>query len=292
MASSATVLAAGGGEGEHVAHAAHDHLPAHAEEIVRIFGLPITNSMLMLWIVVGIVVFIARAATKKMEMIPQGFQNGVEWVVESLYNFLEEILGSDLVKKTFWFFGGIFLIILITNWAGLFPGVGTIGLALTGENVDPHDRFRPFLRGGNADLNMTLAMSLTFAVLWFYWAIKENGVKGFFAHIFAPKGKFGGAMFIAMVVIFGMVGLIEVASILLRPVALSFRLYGNVYAGETMLESMIAMPHWSVSWLVPLPFYFLELLVGLIQALVFTLLTAVFLRLICEHDHDHDEAHH
>jgi len=134
---------------------------------------------------------------------------------------------------------------------------------------------------------MTLAMAVTFAILWFYWAITENGLKGFFAHIFAPKGKFSGIMKLGMIVIFGMVGLIEVASILLRPVALSFRLFGNIFAGENLLEGMMNMaPAW-ISWATPLPFYFLELLVGLIQALVFMLLTAVFLKLICEHDEDH-----
>jgi len=147
------------------------------------------------------------------------------------------------------------------------------------------------MRGGNADLNMTLAMSLTFAILWFYWAIAENGLKGFLAHIFAPKGKFHGLMLVGMIVIFGLVGLIEVASILLRPVALSFRLYGNVFAGENLLEGMMNMaPAW-IAWATPLPFYFLELLVGVVQALVFTLLTSVFLKLICDHG-DHGEEHH
>lgn len=249
--------------------------------------------MLMMWIVVGLIVLVAQAATKNLKLIPSGLQNFVEWIVESLYTFLEGILGKDLVKKTFWFFGGIFILILITNWAGLVPGVGTIGWQLTGEDVQAHDKWRPFLRGGNADLNMTAAMSLVFAVLWFYWAIRENTLKGFVAHIFAPKGKFKGVMLAMMVFVFFMVGLLELVSIAFRPVALSFRLYGNVFAGETMLESMMLLVPSYLAWLPPLPFYFLELLVGLIQALVFMLLTSVFLKLICEHhDEDgHDEAH-
>ena len=181
----APALAAAGG---------HDHLPAHAEEIFKLGPFVVSNSMLMVWIVAAFIILVAQAATKKLSLIPSGLQNFVEWLVESLYNFLEGILGKHLVKRTFWFFGTIFVLILFTNWFGLIPGVGTLGWELTGPGVDPHDKFRPWLRGGNADLNMTAAMSFTFALLWFYWAITENGIKGFLAHIFAPKGKFSGIM--------------------------------------------------------------------------------------------------
>lgn len=252
----------------------------------------VTNSMLMVWIVAAFIIIMAQLATRKMTTVPSGLQNVVEWLVESLYTFLEGILGKHLVKRTFWFFGSIFILILFTNWFGLIPGVGTVGWALTGPGVDPHDTFRPFLRGGNADLNMTAAMAFTFAALWFYWAVTENGLKGFLAHIFAPKGKFSGIMSLMMLVVFGFVGILEVVSILFRPVALSFRLYGNIFAGENILENMMLMGGKYLAWLPPLPFYFLELLVGLIQALVFMLLTAVFLKLICDHgDHDEESEH-
>ncbi len=278
------------------AEGGHDHLPMHAEEIVSIGPFVVTNSMIMVWIVAAFVIIIAQLATRNMKLIPSGLQNTVEWLVESLYKFLEGILGPALVKKTFWFFGTIFILVLFINWFGLIPGVGTVGLKLSGSGVEPHDTFRPFLRGGNADLNMTIAMSVTFAILWFYWAIRENTLKGFFAHIFAPKGKFVGIILVPMILVFGFVGILEVISILFRPVALSFRLYGNVYAGENILENMMLLfgtgniGEW-FGWLPVLPFYFLELLVGLIQALVFMLLTSVFLKLICEHS-DHEEHHH
>lgn len=271
----------------------HDHLPSYAEEILRIGSFVITNSMVMVWIVAAFIIIVAQLATKKMSTVPSGLQNFVEWLVESLYDFLEGILGKHLVKRTFWFFGTIFILILFTNWFGLIPGVGTVGWKLTGSGVDPHDTFRPFLRGGNADLNMTAAMAFTFALLWFFWAITENGLKGFLAHIFAPKGKFSGIMSLMMLGVFGFVGILEVISILFRPVALSFRLYGNIFAGENILENMMFMGGKWLAWLPPLPFYFLELLVGLIQALVFMLLTAVFLKLICDHgDHDEKEGEH
>jgi len=272
---------------------AHDHLPAHAEQIFSLGPFVITNSMLMVWLVAGFLILIAQLATRKLTLIPAGLQNFVEWIVESLYNFLEGILGTHLVKRTFWFFGTIFVLILFTNWFGLIPGVGTVGWQLSGSGVDPHDTFRPFLRGGNADLNMTAAMAFTFALLWFYWAITENGLKGFFAHIFAPKGKFGGLMAVLMLVVFAFVGVLEVVSILFRPVALTFRLFGNIFAGENILENMMLVVgnNKYLAWLPPIPFYFLELLVGLIQALVFMLLTSVFLKLICDHGDHHDEDH-
>jgi F-type H+-transporting ATPase subunit a len=256
----------------------HHALPLHAD---KLFGdLPITNSMLMVWVAAILVIIFAKAATRQMTLIPTGLQNLAEWLVESLYDFLEGILGAHLVKRTFWFFGGVFILILFTNWIGLIPGVGTIKY---------HDL--ALLRGGNADLNMTAALALIFTILWFYWALSENGLVGFLKHIFAPKGEFKGLMKLFMVLIFFVVGVIEVFSILLRPVALSFRLFGNVYAGENMLETMMTLVPKQIAFLPALPFYFLELLVGLIQALVFMLLTSVFLKLICDHGEDHKEAH-
>lgn len=257
---------------------AHEALPLHAQRIFE--NLPITNSMVMSWVAALLVILFSLVATRRMEMVPNGIQNFAEWLVESLYDFLEGILGAHLVKRTFWFFGGVFILILCSNWIGLVPGVGTIRY---GDSA--------FLRGGNADLNMTAALAIVATVLWFYWAITENGVGGVLKHTFAPKGEFKGIMKLLMIVIFFMVGIIEVFSILLRPVALSFRLFGNVYAGENMLETMMGMVPKTIAFLPAMPFYFLELLVGLIQALVFMLLTAVFLQLICDHGDEHKKAH-
>lgn len=272
----------------------HDHLPASAELLFELGPFQFTNSTLMMLIVAAVLIIVAQLATRNISLIPTKLQNFVEWLVESLVNFLGGVLGDKLARRTFWFFGTLFIMILISNWMGLFPGVGTIGFynTLPDGSPVPGDSFTPFLRGANADLNMTAAMAVAFAILWFYWAFTETSVKEFFAHIFAPKGKFQGVMMAAMILIFLFVGIIEVASIAFRPVALMFRLYGNVYAGENMLESIMNLvPVMGLKWLAALPFYFLELLVGLIQALVFTLLCAVFLRLICEHEHGDDHAH-
>jgi F-type H+-transporting ATPase subunit a len=270
---------------------AHEALPLNAQRLHE--WLPISNSMIMVWAAVGLIVLFCQLGTRNLTMIPSGFQNLTEWIVESLYDFLEGLMGTHLVKRTFWFFGAIFFFILVTNWMGLIPGVGTVGW----HTIDAHghEGFIALLRGANADLNMTSAMAVAFAVLWFYWALTENGVKGFIAHIFAPKGKFGGVMLAMMIPVFLFVGVLEVISIMIRPVALSFRLYGNIYGGEQTLEALMALiPHSLqnyVSFMPALPFYFMELLVGFVQALVFTLLCAIFLKLICDHGDEH-EAHH
>jgi len=253
----------------------------------------VSNSMVVTWIVaLGLIVF-ARVAMKHAKDVPGGAQNFWEWMVESLYNFLGDIIGPDLVKKTFWFFATIFIFILFANWAGLVPGVGTIGWGEPGADGKLHHISTPLLRGVNADLNMTLAMSMIFFALWFVWALQANGPGGFILHLFGPKGDTTGFMKILMIGIFIIVGVLEVVTILFRPVTLSFRLYGNIFAGENMLEAMAAMIP-ALSWLIPIPFIFLELLVGFVQALVFMLLTAVFTLLICSHEegHAHEKAHH
>jgi len=250
-------------------------------ELVHIGKFAITNSMLVTWVVAAAIIILAQLATRRIQPIPSGLQNFWEWLVESLHNFLEGIIGRELVRKTFWFFATIFIFILFVNWFGLIPGVGTIGWG----HYDPNGVFhidRPLLRGGNADLNMTTAMAAIFFVLWLVWALQAQGVGGFLQHLFGPKGETSGILKILMALIFFMVGWLEVVSILFRPVSLSFRLFGNIYAGESILEAMSTMNRW-LSWLLPIPFYFLELLVGVVQALVFMLLTAVFRLLIAQH---------
>src|SRR5437867_5814237 len=135
-------------------------LPQKAVEIARPFGFPITNSMVVSWIVaVGLIIF-ARLATRDMKRVPGGAQNLLEWLVGGLYDFLEHIIGSHLIKRTFWFFATVFIFILTANWVGLIPGVGTIGWGHQTADVFVVDR--PLLRGANADLNLTLAMALVF----------------------------------------------------------------------------------------------------------------------------------
>jgi F-type H+-transporting ATPase subunit a len=264
-------------------------LSAKAVEIARPFGFPITNSMLVSWVVAIGLIVLSQAATRDMKQIPVGLQNFVEWVIEGLYKFMEGIIGPHLAKRTFWFFATIFIFVLSANWVGLIPGVGSIGWG----NSTPHGFAidQPLFRGANADVNMTLAMALVFFAMWIVWSLREIGPMGFLKELFAPKGDTTGPLKVLMVVVFFAAGCLEVVSILFRPISLSFRLYGNIFAGENLLEAMSKLVP-GFGWLVPIPFYFLELLMGLVQALVFTLLTAVFTMLMCQHEGEGSAAAH
>jgi F-type H+-transporting ATPase subunit a len=286
---SSALLASSAGAAEAAGEAAEHGVSIKPQILVQVGGFGITNSMLVTWIVaIGIIIF-AQLAMRQIRPIPTGTQNFWEWLVEGLYNFLEGIIGRELIRKTFWFFGTIFIFILFVNLTGLIPGIGTVGWG----HYDPSGNFRvdrPLLRGGNADLNMTTAMAAIFFVLWFVWAIQANGVGGFLKHLFGPKGESSGIIKVLMIVIFFAVGWLEVISILARPIAFSFRLFGNIYAGESILEVMSTIVPW-LSPILPIPFYFLEVLVGFVQALVFMLLTAVFTMLIAEHQEGPEHAH-
>jgi F-type H+-transporting ATPase subunit a len=262
-------------------------LSQKAIDVAHLFGMPITNSMVVTWIVaIGLIAF-AQLATRRMTQVPAGAQNFLEWLIESLYSLLESIIGAHLVKRTFWFFATIFIFILAANWISLVPGVGTIGWGTHTAHGFVVDQ--PLLRGANADLNLTLAMSLVFFACWTVWALQEAGIRGIAHELFAPKGDTTGGLRVLMIVVFFAAGCLEIISIMFRPVSLSFRLYGNVFAGENMLETMAVMVP-GFGWLLPIPFYFMELLVGLVQALVFMLLTAVFTLLICQQHDDHGAA--
>jgi F-type H+-transporting ATPase subunit a len=279
--------------GEPVQHEAEHKIPKRAEKPTDKF--PITNSMIVTWVVAALIIRGARRATRQMQRVPDGRQNFWEWIVESLQGFLEGVLGRELASKTFWFFATIFLLILTVNWFGLLPGFGTIGWGH--QTPEGFVVTNPLLRGGNADLNMTGAMAVIFMLCWVYWSLKFAGLKGSFLHIFGPKGDVTGVIRYMMIVVFFLVGFLELVSIAFRPVSLSFRLYGNIFAGENLLEAMgkvVEHPAWaraSFRVLLPVPFYFMELLVGFLQAMVFMLLTAVFTALQCAHEEgEHGEA--
>ncbi len=255
----------------------------------------LTNSIFVALIVVAIVLFFARRATKNVKLVPDGPQNSFEAIVEILYDTVEEIVGPKMVVKIFPLLASLFLFILTANWFGLLPGVGSIGFGEKTGFLTLSSIREPLLRPATADLNMTLAMAAVFMVLWLYWSIQEMGVGGFLKHMFGVKGGLHGFMAIALAPIFFGVGLIEVVSIAFRPVSLSLRLFGNVFAGETLLATMLSLgdtlglPTFVarlMSIIIPIPFYFLELLVGLLQAMVFTLLCAVYVALSTSHDEE------
>lgn len=257
----------------------HEAVSKVAQKLIESDWFVLTNSMLVSWIVTIAIILFFRLAMKKNELKPGKLQNFAEFILESIYNLFEGILGPKLNKKTFWFFSSLFVFIVVSNWSGLLPFTGNF------TSVDTASQKVGLWRPGTADMNLTFAMAIIFMVLWLVWSIQEIGVVGFFKHIFAPKGKTSGAMAILMIVIFFAVGIIEVISISFRPISLSFRLFGNIYGGENVMHAM-ALPG------VAIPFYFMEIMVGLIQGLVFALLSAVFLALMCSHDEEHGDEHH
>jgi F-type H+-transporting ATPase subunit a len=161
-------------------------LSQKAVEIGSLFGLPITNSMVVTWIVSLFLIILAQASLRSMALVPDGAQNFFEWLVESLYDFLKGVLGEHLVNRTFWFFAPVFIFILSANWIGLIPRVGTVGWGHQTSHGFVIDQ--PLFRGANADVNMTLAMALVFFACWIIWALQEQGPIGFLKELFAPKG--------------------------------------------------------------------------------------------------------
>jgi F-type H+-transporting ATPase subunit a len=246
-----------------------------------------TDSFVFTVIITVLIIWACRWATRKMEVVPSGPQNLFETLVEALYNTFAGIVGRHMIPKVFPLLATLFIFILASNWFGLVPGVGTIGFGKPGAGLLALSEVdAPLLRPANADLNMTLGMALFFMGWWVVWTIQEVGVVGFLEHNFAPKGGLTGLLRLALLPLFLFVGVIEMVSIAIRPVSLSMRLFGNMYAGETLLHTMTsigsALPiplNYLASVIFPLPFYFLELLVGALQAFVFAMLCAVYIKL-------------
>jgi F-type H+-transporting ATPase subunit a len=257
-----------------------------------------TNSMLVTIIVTILVLIWARRSTAQMQLVPSRVQNLFEAVVETLYITFEGVVGKHMIPRVFPLIATQFIFILAANWFGLVPGVGSIGFGVPGTlPFSLNEITGPVLRPANADLNMTLGMAIFFMGWWLFWTFQEVGLIGFLKENFAPKGGLKGALLVALFPLFMFVGVIEMISIAIRPVSLSFRLFGNMYAGETLLHTMstlgASLPfpiNLLCSILFPLPFYFLELLVGLLQAFVFSMLCAVYIKLSTAHE-EGAEAH-
>ncbi|MCF7788019.1 MAG: F0F1 ATP synthase subunit A [Prosthecobacter sp.] len=260
----------------------------------------VTNSVLVALVVMGIVLWFSRKATKNMTLVPHKAQNFLEFIVEFLYNQVVGIVGEKQARLAFPLLGTLFIYILISNWFGLLPGVGTIGWGKGTGFLSIDAAHDPLLRPPTADLNATVGIAVSSFLVWLFLTIKEIGVWGFIVHTFGPKGGLKGVMGMVVAVVFLFVGVIEVVSIVIRPVTLSIRLYGNIFAGENVIHAMSDMMNGTGaigsflgSIILPLPFYFMELLVGLLQAIVFTLLCSVYIQLSTTHDdHGHEEEHH
>lgn len=248
-------------------------------------AIPITNSMVTSWVVSFFIIIGVRSMVGTPKLIPTAGQAFVENIFNGLKEIMQPIVGDKMIGKVFPLLIALFTFILIHNWSGLLPGVGAFGF------YDEEGHLKYWMRPGNADLNMTIALAIVAAVFaWGYFVLRYAGIKVLLFDLFGNKAnpdEVPKVIYFLLFPIFIGVGLIEVVSILFRPVSLSFRLFGNVFGGENLLTNMTNL----AGYLVPVPFYFLELLIGLVQALVFTLLTAVYIGLICNHEGGEEHAH-
>lgn len=232
------------------------------------WGVP--NSVLTTWLVmlllfVGVFIFRRR----KLRQVPRGLQNFIEAVLEFLLNGMKNIVGLNKAYRFFPVVATIFLFIILSNWFGLFPGVGSIGFY--GEH-DGKEVFIPFLRSANSDLNTTLALGLFAVVTVHVFAVITIGFKKHASKYLMNPLKHN---------IMSAVGILELFGEVSRIISFSFRLFGNIFAGEVLLVVITGL----VAFGAPVPFYFLELFVGFVQALVFAMLTLVFLTLATEEQH-------
>lgn len=276
----------------------------------------LTNSMITTLVVDIIIILMAILATARMKLIPSGWQNVMEMVIEALYGLSESIAGR-YARRFFPWVATIFLFVLISNWSGLIPGVGSIGYEHHGatpsieagehalavdrqlamadgslvlvepaagvaqeEAEEEHATFVPLFRAPSADLNMTFALALVVMVMVQVWGVRELG-GNYFRKFYNVSGQG------AMRWINAFVGLLELISEFSRILAFGFRLFGNIFAGEIVLATMAFL----IAFLLPIPFYVLEIFVGFVQALVFMMLALVFFTMATI-SHGHDEHEH
>ncbi len=280
----------------------------------------LTNSVLTTIIVDIIILLVAFLATARMQLIPSGIQNALEGLVEYLFGLAESIAGKN-VMRFFPISATIFMLVLVSNYTGLIPFVGSLGfchpegeagaehairlgnqLAMAdgnlillapaaegeaaaevdhGNTCEHGQKLVPLFRAPSADLNMTLALGLTTMVLVQYFGVSNLGA-GYFKKFWNTSGT----GFMKGINIF--VGILEAISEVARIISFTFRLFGNIFAGEVVLATMAFL----CAYLIPLPFYFLEVLVGAVQALVFMMLSLVFFSMaVVSHGEHHEEGH-
>lgn len=268
------------------------HVSLVAETLFQLWWLPVTNSLLTTWLVIAAVAVFAIIFRLRIRQNPRGIQNIVEMVVEGFHGLVESVTNNfQQARKFFPIIFTIFLFVLLNNWAGLLPGVGSIGffeetahaeVALTevaaghGESVavaeaaHAESAFTPLFRAGTADLSFTLSLAIVAVLLVQIVGISALGGWSYFGRFLNFKSP-----------IHFFVGILEIVSEFSKIISFSFRLFGNVFAGEVLLVVMISL----VPFVVPIPFYGLEIFVGAIQALVFAVLTLVFFKMATTEAH-------
>lgn len=258
------------------------HISLAAERLGSLGGLPISNSLLTTWLVMLLLIVLAWTVTRQMQLIPGSAQSLAELLIGGLYDFFASVTGKH-IKTFFPLLASIFIFVITANWVGLLPGVGTVGFFKEVEPVlhqekevitetaketkETENEFVPLFRGATADLNTTLAIAIIAVVAIQYYGFKTVG-----KHYTTRFFNFSSPIFFA-------VGILEIVSELSKIISFAFRLFGNIFAGEVLLAVMAFL----MPFLVPVPFLLMELFVGFIQALVFSMLTAVFLNVAVAH---------
>ena len=252
------------------------HIPTLAPEILfKIFGLPITNTMINVWLAIVIFLILGLILRNRIKLKPDKLQNACEFFLEGLLGYFDQVTGDR--KKTMRFLplvGSIFFFILLSNWLGLMPGTGSITI---GHNF--------LFRSANTDLNLTVAMALIAVFSSHLFGLFTIGI---FTHLnkFIQIGTFfkslrkGPVAILTAIIELG-VGLIEIVSEIAKVISLSLRLFGNIFAGEVLITVIASL----VGLLVPTPFMLLELLVGIIQASVFAMLALVYMTVLTTEAH-------
>lgn len=235
------------------------------EPIFYIGSFPVTNTLLDIFIVDAVIIAVLYFLNKNLSTVPGFLQNGLEYITEGLYGLTQNI-SVKYSKIIFPYFMTFFLFILLTNWSGLIPGFGTIGFYRERE-------FIPLLRSGSSDINFTLGLALISAIATHAMSINVLGIKEYLSRYFSLHP------------IYLFVGLLEIVSEITKVISLSFRLFGNIFAGEVVLATISGL----FAFIAPLPFLALEIIVGLVQALVFSMLTMSFMAILTTPHHEEHE---
>ncbi len=267
--------------------AEEEGVPSAAPAIFHVLGLPITNSMICTWIVAAIILIVVRSTTpKNIKEIPSGMQNVIEALVEMWDGLIGDILDKRVTRWVFPFATTFFIFILISNLMDLVPGVGSIGF----YSADGR-HFTPLFRPPTTDANLTMVMATIFLIMSLFWAVRYNGFFGLIKHIFGVKMETNKALYPLFFLLFLFIGAMELLSVLFaRPVALAMRLYGNVFAGESILDMIFHSKNLVFSILLSSCMYFYETFVCLVQAFVFAMLVVAFVGTLCTHteeEHGH-----
>ncbi|MEX2052251.1 MAG: FoF1 ATP synthase subunit a [Candidatus Paceibacterota bacterium] len=280
------ITEAGGSELSH-------EITLFAEPVIHIGNLNVTNALLTSWVVVLFIIIVSVVLRTRMSTIPGKLQNLFEIILENALALCDQVTNNRaLSMRIFPIAISAFFFILLNNWLGIMP-LGGFGLV---ENGEHGLAFIPYLRGGTADINTTIALAVTAVIGANIFGIFSVGLWKTFnkyvnlkalGGIFTKIRKEPTVIIVAPITFF--VGLIEIVGEFAKVASLSFRLFGNVFAGEVLLASMAAL----VAYIVPIPFLFLEILVGVIQALIFSILLVVYFTISAsDHDeHEHEEMH-